>query len=139
MRISDWSSDVCSSDLPGSDAVLPSDAVCPPFRIADDGAGRHFGCQPFRECRLPLPTLGRRGDGFFDFVIQCAKLGAGCPVVVEAALVPVSVFVKLGADALQQLDRKSVMLGKSVSVRLDLGGRRNLTKRTTKYTTKHMN
>src|SRR3546814_15507056 len=28
---------------PGSDAVLPSDAVCPPFRIADDGAGRPFG------------------------------------------------------------------------------------------------
>src|SRR3546814_5737868 len=25
---------------PGSDAVLPSDAVCPPFRIADDGADR---------------------------------------------------------------------------------------------------
>src|SRR3546814_19499203 len=44
MRISDWSSDVCSSDLGGVDPVL-----WPPRAVADAGALRH------------LPAAGREG------------------------------------------------------------------------------
>src|SRR3546814_6544014 len=50
---------------PGSDAVLPSDAVCPPFRIADDGAGRHFGCQPRSEEPSELQSLMRSSYAVF--------------------------------------------------------------------------
>src|SRR3546814_14496354 len=77
MRISDWSSDVCSSDLPR--LVL----------------GQPAGGQ-------------RRHDGALVGVIAIDR-GAG-----EAGL---------GGDILDAADRKSVVWGKSVSVRVDLGGR----------------
>src|SRR3546814_17496849 len=78
MRIRDWSSDVCSSDL-GRRAV---------------GGQRQCMC---------LHLLQRRRQ----------KVGA----VVRGAIAGVE---RLG-------DRQSVEKGKSVSVRVDLGGRRNIT------------
>src|SRR3546814_20633252 len=81
MRISDWSSDVCSSDLPTvTQWVLPPTDGRPEFRPAD-----------FVESRDTLYSLSMEGKG-----------SAG-PLVA---------------------DRKSVVEGKSVSVRVDLGGRR---------------
>src|SRR3546814_13015836 len=95
MRISDWSSDVCSSDLlvaalvgRDGDTVLVSEEV---------GLGVH-----------PSSELGRR---FRD------QLGT------------VNVAVAEAADEVLLVDRKSVVLGKSVSVRVDLGGRRNIKKK----------
>src|SRR3546814_13360267 len=79
MRISDWSSDVCSSD--------PA-----------DGARRGVGVRALR--RRPLLPVPRRVRG-----------GRG-PVL-----------------AVGQADRKSVVSGKSVSVRVDLGGRRIIQKK----------
>src|SRR3546814_11249431 len=71
MRMSDWSSDVCSSDL----------AVC-----AGRGCGRRVWAPRRAAARVPVHRRRRR-------------------------------------------DRKSVVEGKSVSVRVDLGGRRILTKK----------
>src|SRR3546814_15114586 len=68
MRISDWSSDVCSSDLllPGTDAGVP-----------DGGAG---GVAP--ECPGPRPSCGGRMAG---------DVPEGAPVRAEAR--PMSSFV----------------------------------------------
>src|SRR3546814_17705206 len=81
MRISDWSSDVCSSDLPGAGAAA-----------AGDGE-RQAAVAPGPRLRASA-GLGHRRSG-----------DAG--------------------------DRKSVVSGKSVSVRVDLGGRRIIKKKTT--------
>src|SRR3546814_15718185 len=84
MRISDWSSDVCSSDLPVRPAAADPAEPCM--------SSRHS------RARLPChPVLGSAraytANGFT----------ASFPTL--------------------RSDRKSVVLGKSVSVRLDLGGR----------------
>src|SRR3546814_13592540 len=87
MRISDWSSDVCSSDLPDERAVADRGAV----------RGRH------------------RARGRIDG--NDAAPGQHRP----------RAFGPEGGRPDQQSlerDRKSVVSGKSVSVRVDLGGRR---------------
>src|SRR3546814_11267537 len=86
MRISDWSADVCSSDLAGRGG-----------RGYDGRAGRARGPAPRRH---HAPRDGRRRQ--------------------EAAVLP--------ARRRRVQDRKSVVSGKSVSVRVDLGGRRIIKK-----------
>src|SRR3546814_19207762 len=93
MRISDWSSDVCSSDLVAQ-------------RIADRPRMR----------KVDVVAAGN--------IVEHARPGfAACAVVVGAVRTN-----EYGIDAApgagQFADRKSVMGGKSVSVRVDLGGRR---------------
>src|SRR3546814_20241566 len=92
MGISDWSSDVCSSDLHR--------------RRRAERAGR---ARPQERSTLRDLALGacRRG----------AALG-------RAALARILDRSRYGVPA----DRKSVVSGKSVSVRVDLGGRRIITK-----------
>src|SRR3546814_17605094 len=94
MRISDWSSDVCSSDL-SRPAGHHRD---PDLRPAAGGAaapGRHSSIRAGRPPRLgaplPRPLAARRRD--LDRI-----------------------------RAVAQPDRKSVVLGKSVPVRFALGG-----------------
>src|SRR3546814_19829011 len=96
MRISDWSSDVCSSDL----GPLEPDVSAPSQLVdqSDDGAdsGRTEWRQDFarrgaRRCRTARSAGG----------------GAG----------------RSSRHRRNLVDRKSVVLGKSVSVRVDLGGR----------------
>src|SRR3546814_16072850 len=95
LRISDWSSDVCSSDL-------RLDFL--------DG-----------EARDRAGELGRE-DGAFVLV---GILGKGNAVgETERRLDGIS---QPGLDAVA--DRKSVVKGKSVSVRVDLGGRRIIKKK----------
>src|SRR3546814_19025547 len=94
MRISDWSSDVCSSDL---------------HRIRDVG------------------DLG----SYVPNVVIAEGTGLGSAVVIRG----------VGAST-RNIDRKSVVSGKRVSVRVDLGGRRIIKKQTKKqtaqtYTTHH--
>src|SRR3546814_13620212 len=97
MRISDWSSDVCSSDL-------------------RQRAGRQ---------RLISAMAGASS--------AVAVLGAGSWGTALAALIARHGHrtVLWGRDAaiVEAIDRKSVVLGKSVSVRVDLGGRRIITKK----------
>src|SRR3546814_14196383 len=94
MRISDWSSDVCSSDLV---VAVPQDR-----HLA--GRGREFVAFAPLFPRLVI----ERHDHFLE-----GKAG-------QLARQPA---------AQRPADRKSVVEGKSVSVRVDLGGRRIIKKK----------
>src|SRR3546814_20755408 len=100
MRISDWSSDVCSSDLFASGYVLPADTD----RARNRAARR---CPPASapDSRVPQSTHRGTAGG------ARRRRWHGSPVAPPA--------------------RKSVAEGKSVSVRVDLGGRRNIKKKNT--------
>src|SRR3546814_18463418 len=90
MRISDWSSDVCSSDL---DQSAPSDD----YEKQIDRPVRRAGMHGRAFCALEL-------DGAEQNCAECCKGDAG----------------DLNEDP---EDRKSVVEGKRVSVRVELGGR----------------
>src|SRR3546814_12317827 len=97
MRISDWSSDVCSSDLAApafAGLVLPIAVVILVFLFAIQRSGT------------------ARVGAFFGPVMLCYF----------------AVIAVLGIISIVQ-DRKSVVQGKSVSVRVDLGGRRIIKKK----------
>src|SRR3546814_15019916 len=105
MRISDWSSDVCSSDLPvqqraerhGLDVVV---------------AGEAEGHRTQVDLRIDAEKVEKRGQerGQSDLAIG----DAGVFGHEEGRR----------AHDRRHEDRKSVVWGKSVSVRVDLGGRR---------------
>src|SRR3546814_10965196 len=106
MRISDWSSDVCSSDLrtaAGRRLPGPMERGRPRPRRRPDGAAQH------RELR-------RRAQ-------------ASCRPVRGTAATARRAIRGVRARA---GDRKGVVEGKSVSVRVDLGGRRNIKKKKSK-------
>src|SRR3546814_15490024 len=95
MRISDWSSDVCSSDLKGVDAAVAE------------------------QVDAHLPGLETRRDEQRVHHVLKQRLGLGIAQD------------RLRHRGAHRQDRKSVVSGKSVSVRVALGGRRIITK---KYT-----
>src|SRR3546814_19533386 len=98
MRISDWSSDVCFSDL----LVQPGEASEQPL-MALTVASVHSILLPSLTPRSFRHRHGRRG-----------RSG-------------------------DRRDRKSVVSGKSVSVRVDLGGRRIIKKKKDLYDTNYIN
>src|SRR3546814_21097571 len=135
MRMSDWSSDVCSSDLTHrARQVRRAD-----HHQGDDRAKQQFGGS---EIEHDLGQCQQR-SGSGTVVLHFLKLGFGIgglhrrlrlkalrllrlPLVFSHALL--EAFDALG-DIAQHVDRKSVVEGKSVSVRLDLGGRSNIKKK----------
>src|SRR3546814_18135734 len=94
MRISDWSSDVCSSDLPAQ-----------PDREADLSQVR------------PGRPQARRLQGSEDQIVGDLPPAFSGP---DPAF-------SFGSNS--STDRQSVVQGKSVSVRVDLGGRRTIKKK----------
>src|SRR3546814_12295431 len=97
MRISDWSSDVCSSDL-----ASRMEAALRAGRLGSwnlDLLTGRVDCSPACKANFGLPS-----DASFTY-----------------------------GTILRALDRKSVVEGKSVSVRVDLGGRRIMKKKKTLY------
>src|SRR3546814_18901982 len=94
MRISDWSSDVCSSDLFGAVDVARDDrqAVVAELDVAAE-----------TEVAVGVDLSQPEPVGQGDFERRLAPL-MPCPAGVEG-------------------ERKSVVTGQSVSVRVDLGGR----------------
>src|SRR3546814_15825864 len=100
MRISDWSSDVCSSDLVRHIVALRGDMP---------------GGAPYRA----------HPDGYANAIELVAGLKAVAPFDISVAAYP---EVHPDADC-PQTARKSVVSGKSVAVRVDLGGRRIITKK----------
>src|SRR3546814_17151910 len=110
MRISDWSSDVCSSDLKWDRrtlvrTVIGGTAANPSGRIAVLRRSRRSASDSLRQYRADWPFGAVR-------------------------------WIDAGADYIIEQDRKSVVLGKSVSVRVDLGGRRIITNKSNDNTTK---
>src|SRR3546814_20338189 len=96
MRISDWSSDVCSSDLRvdgGEVTELPGHRTCPQYCTG------HQGLTFSRRVSDSAMTMSSRSG------VTIAAPVSGPP------------------------DRKRVVSGKSVSVRVDLGGRRIIKKK----------
>src|SRR3546814_19482425 len=105
MRISDWSSDVCSSDL----CAIPASPAATGVRGDPEllrGGGPVNGA-PGDQIPSPQPRAAARRGG---------AIQAGDP--------------RRFAFRHRQ-DRKSVVSGKSVSVRVYLGGRRHITKKIT--------
>src|SRR3546814_12841261 len=102
MRISDWSSDVCSSDL---DTIFDYHHY---HSTTHEALGVYAGF-----ARLALGGPGGR----------IIEVQAG-----DALLLPVGTG-HCRIDGSDDLDRKSVVEGKSVSVRVDLGGRRFIKKK----------
>src|SRR3546814_17055610 len=98
MRISDWSSDVCSSDLEGT-----GEQVLRPQRV--QGADLAQG----------VPDQERRHHG------HRARQHHGAEQQREQHTAEAEAVVA---------DRQSVVEGKSAAVRVDLGGRRNMKKKT---------
>src|SRR3546814_12943380 len=100
MRISDWSSDVCSSDLAGTGDTFG--AVVGKAKLVQGDAPRIEGLQIIWKQDPKVP-----GRGHFSHRL-----------------------------AFSPEDRKSVVQGKSVSVRVDLGGRRIIKKQNTQPATR---
>src|SRR3546814_13463236 len=114
MRISDWSSDVCSSDL----RILPQSQ-------AWVGGRRQTGFMD--RC----PTDGdARQDGFGRHGTETTQRAIYDP--------PERQIVSRIHRELQVGDRKSGVEGKSVSVRVALGGRRSIKKKKKKKTAKKL-
>src|SRR3546814_20157905 len=111
MRISDWSSDVCSSDLDALDDERHADE---PVRGADE----------LHHLDLAPPGEHRHADGVEAEHQRGDPEHHGRGEEAQADLVE---------GLLDALDRKSVVSGKSVSVRVELVGRR-LIKKTNKKT-----
>src|SRR3546814_15316542 len=107
MRISDWSSDVCSSDLR--------------FKVAG------LDCQnEIRALRAAVgPIVGGDDKLSFDTKAGLMEVAVGDPNLVIDITQAVDA-TGMRAHLLPERDRKSVVSGKSVSVRVDLGGRRIL-------------
>src|SRR3546814_14347080 len=105
MRISDWGSDVCASDLP---------ARAKPCIVAAPSA---------EEMAEPLAEpCGRRAARLrvVGADLEHAPAGPGPPLLPHGEAAPV--------------DRKRVVYGKGVSVSVDLGGRRTIEKYNNKST-----
>src|SRR3546814_16885207 len=114
MRISDWISDVFSSDL--GVLPLPSATLATNADPAVRAAWLEAMFLPPDAFDWPLNVLVvRSGD---QTILVDAGLGGEFPGFPRAGQFP----QRLAAD------RKSVVSGKSVSVRVDLGGRRILKK-----------
>src|SRR3546814_18827022 len=118
MRISDWSSDVCSSDLPG----LPS----APRR----STAASQWC--WRTWTRSSATPSGQVEGGDDLVLQRAHLGRGAGARawdVDADFALVAARLAAHHHHAVGQDRQSVVKGKSVSVRVDLGGSRIIKKK----------
>src|SRR3546814_12727587 len=105
MRISDWSSDVCSSDL----SVVPLGDL--------QGTLRYFRTTPF----VQSPRLGR-------FDLRDLRIANGTLKVIAGEGESEPTMLEIEACCME--DRKSVVEGKRVSGRVDLGGGRTINKKT---------
>src|SRR3546814_14024346 len=113
MRISDWSSDVCSSDLDTVTGTTINAAPGDPLL--------NF------EITQPINSDQTAAIDGWEFALQHSFWDTGFGVILNYTIV--------NGDA----DRKSVVEGKSVSVRVHLGGRRIITKKKTNYYQKRYN
>src|SRR3546814_16687105 len=114
MRISDWSSDVGSSDLQ-TGGVRGGRLQC--LRCRHAGLNHQLELTGIVAMRIDAGIGAKR---YLD-----AGLVSGC----ERLLVLRADHARLGGD----LDRKSCVWGESVSVRVGIGGSRNIKKTTVRH------
>src|SRR3546814_14972937 len=128
MRISDWSSDVCSSDLRGT----------PGFEIRKgynsvSHRGYHNCILSFDNCRLPASQIlgePHRGFELANDWLYATRLTVAAMAVGRARraldyAVSYAAERKQVGQQIGSLDRKDVVEGKSVAGRVGIGGRRN--------------
>src|SRR3546814_20007015 len=122
MRISDWNSDVCSSDLqvPSHTHAFAGTAAAANARSAQDSlyaaSSANLYAQPDAQVTLAGSTVQDSGSGSPHDNMQPYRTLNFC--VALAGVFPSRNQASAGKD------RKSVVSGKSVSVRVDLGGSR---------------
>src|SRR3546814_11139581 len=117
MRISDWSSDVCSSDLV---LFVALSSERQDFHTLADVSGRSTG-----RAVDEAPRAGERGEHrtVLDRRRERAAVAQLGPQIIRARAVGGQVF------AAGRGDRKSAASGKRVSVRVVIGGRRIIKKK----------
>src|SRR3546814_15793948 len=106
MRISDWSSDVCSSDLR---RCARGQREVPPIAIVTRSADLDHDLAVFTQTEVPPLLLTTH-----DTAAEARARFTGLAEVYDCSDTDPGGF---------DLARKSVVKGKSVSVRVDLGGR----------------
>src|SRR3546814_20795561 len=113
MRISDWSSDVCSSDLGWTYSATPPKRNCGSPNIYPSPA-RIWSISTSKPPPAKLSTVA---------VWYSATTNTASPIGARTRSPNPS---PLSSAEAPDPDRKSVVSGKSVSVSVDLGGRRNI-------------
>src|SRR3546814_14555559 len=109
MRISDWSSDVCSSDLVSTLAGgKPIDTA---FELRPERNKR------FR-FRVNMIQVERPGGTGTEITMRSLQIE-----------IPSIADLEMAAEIVENLDRKSVVVGKSGSGRVGIGGRRIIKKK----------
>src|SRR3546814_17772500 len=121
MRISDWSSDVCSSDLTSTDGVVIDERLT----IRADASGPRSARMVLQNPRVDFAVFEVARGGIL-------REGLGYErndVAVVLNVAPAHLGLR-GLDTIEHLaDRRTVVLGTVVSVRVDFGGRRNIKKK----------
>src|SRR3546814_12489159 len=124
MRISDWSSDVCSSALTSAPDLIVTGAIGAKGGSGEGHAARAIdiaaGATVTHLTNSGAITASTSGKG----VATAIHDGAGGLSLIENS-------GAIGASASDTTDRKSVVSGKRVSVRVGPGGRRCTKKKTT--------
>src|SRR3546814_17075601 len=119
MRISDWSSDVCSSDLPGA-----AERIQKPFAAVHDlRRGAAFGAEGAAGGMCGVrPDLDEAA--VLDHVDRAAAGAAERAETRDLVSARLSSGGRQGAFVQGHIDRKRVGWGRRVTVRVDCGGRR---------------
>src|SRR3546814_18813334 len=132
MRISGWSSDVCSSDLIADEYGIGAQVNFTGWLSGEQVAHTYSESDVFVLPSLienqPMSILEAMAH---RLPVIASNVGAIATQVLDdetGLLVPPGDAAAL-ADALDRLDRKSVVWGRSVSVRVDRGVRRILKKK----------
>src|SRR3546814_16821835 len=110
MRISDWSSDVCSSDLLKPSSRILRRPRCTKRTMLSMVSGRMLATA-LETWRFTVMSVG--------VIVTPLDVGRQMPPLVRMNM--------------SSADRKSVVSGKRVSVRVDLGGRRIIKKNKRKH------
>src|SRR3546814_13003785 len=119
MRISDWSSDVCSSDLPGFADVTLSLEFLHWLPLGHDRT----------DAGLCIKSRNSRSARTNAFSQRPLRIKLQFQLTFHIELLKQLVFADIRADHLGDLNRKSVVWGKSVSVRVEFGGSRIIQKK----------
>src|SRR3546814_17254248 len=86
MRISDWSSDVCSSDLVGPDRAAPVVYVADAEGLVEPAIEqRQVGLGACKELSVVGPTPGRGGDARKDRIIVASEAQGGLRIAPDEA------------------------------------------------------